>query len=617
MMTGGIVVLTILTFAVVTQFNFVLWDDPNLIVFNPLIRSMSWTNIVKIFTSYDPELYVPLTTLSHAIDFALAGTSPIPYHLGNLILHTMNALLVTWLLFLIIEDKWLSWLGGAIFAVHPLQAEAVAWASARKDVLASVFFLVSIIAYLYATDREDVKWWIVSIGSFLLSLLAKVTGLALPLILIFIDVTNGRRLDRKSFLEKIPFLVLSSMFAAIAIFGKTQTLVKSSLTETILMAGASTMFAIRSFLVPKNLSVLYPLDGTITIANPTFFIPIIAILVACSIIFLSWNRDRRIALGSSFFLFTLAPTFINFAKGDDIYLSSDRYVYLPMIGLLIISLALIDRLTAWKPQLRSATIGSIAGVGVVGLALAAHAQALTWKDTVTLFTRAIDASPNSVAAHVNLAIAEREIGNLDSAMDHATIAANIRPSARAETTIATIAKRKGQMNDAIAAYRRALTIDVADSESHFGLGIIFASQGKVLEARAEYEAALAADPSYTAVRLNLGALFMDMGKLEDAAAQFIAAMDTNPALTDAAFNLAVVRRREKKLDEAIAILEQAHAMGPDMTDIALFLAGSYLDAGRAGDALGILQKIIDHNPENAEAKQILIEMEERGMIRRK
>jgi len=308
-----------------------------LIYENSAIRAINPSTLKTIFTTYDPELYIPLTFFTYQIDYLVGGINPLPYHMQNLLWHTLNALLVTWLMLLLLKNRWVAVMLGLLFAVHPLHTEAVVWASARKDVLSTFFFLLSVIEYIrYRKEGKSRFHYGMSLCAFLLGLFAKVTILTLPVVLLLLDLLAGRKWSRTMIIEKIPFFALSGIFAVVAFYGKTGVLGASTILEKLLMAPVSTMHYLSKIVAPAGLSVLYPFFGDLTLSNPVVLLAfcLTALFLAIVMIALRYHRVAFFAL--AFFLVTLSPTLFNFAKGDTFYFASDRYAYVPSVGVLLL-----------------------------------------------------------------------------------------------------------------------------------------------------------------------------------------------------------------------------------------------------------------------------------------
>ncbi len=514
---AGFFVLSLIVYGSSLGNNFVSWDDKDLIYNNHITKGMSRANIKDAFTSYDPELYIPLTFLSYQIDYAIGGLKPAVYHTHNLILHTLNALLVAWLLYLLVQNGWIALLAGAVFLVHPLNTEAIAWASARKDVLSTFSALLGIVSYLYWRQRKEREehsssfLYSFSILFFLLGLLAKVSIIALPLLLLLIDYFRSRKWSWTLLVEKIPYFLLSIAFGVIAMFGKREQLESTTILQKMLMAAKSTAFYLQKIFLPTKLSPVYPYNHPISLSSGDFLIPVMVIAVLIAVAW-HWRKWKTLHVGLLFFLLALIPSFINFAKGGDFYFASDRYAYIPMIGILLILTMLVRERLSRRDQMGKMLAGSALLLAFLGYL--SQAQAKIWQDSEVLLTYINEHYPDSVAAHVNLSILYRETGRLEQAMQELRKAEQIRDRVEIHTNIAAIYKRQGRSDLAVAEYLRSIEKFPAQSyESHFGIGIIYAEQGRLAEAVREYEVALKLEPTFVAAYNNLAGIYEQQGKM--------------------------------------------------------------------------------------------------------
>ena len=593
-------VFFVLTFTVYYQslfHPFVRWDDGLLIYDNPAVWAITPATLKAIFTSYDPELYIPLTFLSYQIDFLIGGTKPVIYHLTNLLLHTGNALLAAWFTYLLSKKKWIGLVCGLLFAIHPLHTEAVAWASARKDVLSTFFFLLTLIGYL--RYRQTGKFYRYSIVAYLLALLAKVTVATLPVLLLLIDIFDGRKLDRKSFKEKTPYFALSVVFGIIAIFGKTSVLQRATLLEKMLMACKSTVFYLQKIVWPTELSVLYPYVGSIGLTNPDFLWPALSVIALVVVAFLSLRRTRAVFFGVFFFLITIAPTFLNFAKGEmDLYFASDRYTYAGSIGILfLIALGLSQLMQRLSPKIVTG------GVGIVVLLFAfmAHGQSQTWRNTETLFGNVIEHYPNSHVAHNNLGNIFRRQENIEKSIEHYEQAIAINDHPRTRSNLGAALRKQGQIEEAFAQYDRALELNADSKNAHFGLGIIYAEQGNWVQALKEYERAIEIDPTYSEVYLNLGALHMQMQQTELAIEAYEKAIGITPYFAQAHYNLGVAYGKMNKPRQAMESYERAVQLEPSFVAARINLGIAYYDRKRIEESIEQFEIALRYNPGNSRA----------------
>ncbi|MDD5041643.1 MAG: tetratricopeptide repeat protein [Candidatus Peribacteraceae bacterium] len=611
---GSFFLLTFLVYGSSLTNAFVRWDDGLLIYENPAIRSITPQSLKTIFTSYDPELYIPLTFFSYQLDFLLGGTNATIYHIQNLFWHTLNALLVAWLLLKLTRRGWLALFGGLLFALHPLHTEAVAWASARKDVLSTFFFLLSVIAYLqYRSDRRHSTYF-GSLAAFLLGMLAKVTAITLPVILILIDIRERRRWDRTMLMEKLPFFALSIVFGIIAFVGKTGVLASSSLSEKLLMAPKSAVFYMEKLFVPVGLSVLYPFTGSVILSRLDILIPFLlfVVLIVIALISLKWTRE--IFFGVAFFLITVSPTLLNFAKGDSFYFASDRYAYVPSIGIFFLIVLAFERFCheRTKPCVIAASF-LLAALGVLSTL-----QAKTWRNSETLFTQALKISPDAYVARVNLGNVQRYRGDEEQAITSynsalATMRKFGRTGAglnRAESkTLSNLASAQREQSDLTAAqstYQEALRKNPQNVYALLGLGVIAGQQGNNVEAERLYRLAIMTAPDFAPAQLNLGALLVGLNRLEEGVTAYRAALDLNPFFPQAHYNLGVALMKLNRPEEAEAAYREAIRLQPKYTAARINLGILLFNIMKDPEgAQAQFEAILAYDPSNTQARSAL------------
>ncbi len=592
--------------------EFVRWDDGLLVYDNAAIRQITPASLRHIFTTYDPELYIPLTFLTYQIDYAIAGHNPFLYHLDNFVLHTLNALGVAWLAFLLLRRKWVALGCGLLFALHPLHTEAVEWVSARKDVLSTFFFLLSIIGYVYWQESRSTKTRTWSLIAFTLGLLSKVMIITLPVVLVLIDLLRGRKIGWAMLRDKIPYVVLSVIFGIIGLLGKTGVIQSSSLSGKILMAFKSAFFYITQILWPAAFSLLYPYGKPITLASPDFFIPIIILSAVAVAAWLLRKRAPELLFGLAFYLLTVAPTFLNFAKGGelDIYFASDRYAYIPSIGIFIALTMLLWRLIAEGRGPRNEMILKAAGaVAIVVCMFLSYRQTAVWKNTETLFTNVLRLYPESShVAHNNLGNVYRLNGDNEKAIQEyeKALAVGVHPKILANLGAAY--RKLGRLDDALKVYAQALTINKDNKESHLGLGLVYLAQGKVQQAAEEFAVAGRIDPFYEESFTNLGAARMQLGQVEEAIAAYRQAITINAFFPDAHYNLGVALEGLGRAEEAVREYETTVALVPTFIPARINLGLLYYRLGRPEDSRTQFEAILRIDPQNRAARSALEQM---------
>ena len=529
----GFLILSLLAFGASVFHPFAPIDDWFLIVENMAAWGISWENLKAVFTTYDPELYIPLTFVSWQFNYMMSGLDPWTYHLTNILLHAGNALLVTLLLIQFKIDRRFALAAGALFAVHPLNTEAVVWVAGRKDLLSTLFYLLSLL--FYVRFLKGTRWmYAASLVVFVLALLSKAMAVTLPALLILIDILIERRkITARLILEKIPYALLSVLFIIIATGGKERVIGSTTLVETILMAGRSTMFYIEKFFLPLNLTVFYTHRGVIMITDPKFALPW-AIILVITVGLITWSvitlkKQKTISpllasilFGGLFFFLTLAPTFLNFQKGAETFVAVDRYAYLPMTGLLFAVAFVLQRLKG----------GKILGVAalimiIVGISLSGH-QTNTWMKPEYLYQQALNVHPHSLGARISLVKLLRDQGQLQEAFDVLKAGLPYGDEMHLHLAAGMIYARTGQVQEAIAEFDKAKQMDPTNPESYFALGSLWEQTGNPLLAEQEYAKAVKLDHTYVLARVRLARYLKARGALAEAENHLREAIKWNP-----------------------------------------------------------------------------------------
>ncbi len=526
------VFLVLLTIAVYLRSlgnDFVAWDDGLLILENPIIRGPTIRNIVLAFTSYDPELYIPLTFLSYQLNYLVGGLHPFGYHLVNLLLHVANALLVAWVVSLLSKRPWAALVAGILFAIHPLHTEAVAWASARKDVLMTFFFLLSVGMYLRSHESDDRRWSIGSVIMFLFALLSKVSVIVLPGILILHRWRERRPFDRAFVMRLLPYLCLSIAFGVIALFGKRGN--ASLLIEKILIGAKGSLFYLQKLFLPWGFSVFYPYTDPIAFSTPDLALALIVIAILTALACLSrwWLRGNRdVSFGWGWYLLLLLPTFTNFAKGKDVlldvYFASDRYAYAASIGILFLIGLFFDALHRRLPWL----MRGILAFFVICLTFLSYRQSLVWRNSETLFSNVIAWYPNAHTAHNNLGSLYAQRGDLKRAAQEYQASLAIRPNGAAYFNLGQLYMMLQLPDRAVGMYRAALTQNPNDRDAAVNLGVILLERGDVVGAIEILEHAREVDGRFAPTFYNLGLAYERAGRQEEAMTAYRKAVELDP-----------------------------------------------------------------------------------------
>ena len=413
--------------------EFVEWDDNTHITQNPAIRSLSPAHVWTMFTVPAAKLYVPLTWLSFAVDYQIWERNPLGYHLTNLLLHLATTLLVFALVSALLRDRYaygkaVAVLTAALFGVHPLHVESIAWATERKDLLFAFFYLLGLLAYLsWVTNRKCAAYW-GTFACFVASALSKSTAVTFPLTLLLLDTFWRRRI---ALAEKIPFfavcvIITLATFSAQAA-GKGDTVVNAQIIPVwsrLGLTGFCSLFYVGKFFWPFHLSAVYPPFDEMgwTSLHVAGWLAAFAIVNAG--IFALRHRAPALLPAWLFYLITLSPTIGLVPVG--IHVVADRFSYLPLIGLAFIVSAGVVAVAQAQPRLRI-IVFVIAGLALTGLAALSVRQTSVWADTETLFRHVLRENPDCLPAHVNLTFWYNQHKRYDDAIAHGRRAVELAP----------------------------------------------------------------------------------------------------------------------------------------------------------------------------------------------
>ncbi len=617
--------------AVVTS-EFVRWDDGMLVFENPVIREITPRSVGRIFSMYDPELYIPLTFLSYQIDYQIGGIAPLQYHLTSFLFHTLNALLVAWFAALFYcrsktcvgrEGQLMGIFCGLLFLLHPLHTEAIMWVSGRKDLLAGFFFLLTLIQWLRWRDEPVRRRYLLAVAFFGLALLSKIVAVTLPVILVLLDWRDAQgaagrsgaaplrmvhQWMREMIADKIPFFALSVIFGLIGVGGKTSVVASSSTWEKIIMAGKSSMFYLQKIVWPDHFSLLYPYHKDVSITSPDFYVPIVLWLIIGVLVLLSVKKTRDIAFGFVFYFVTLAPTFLNFTKGGDldVYFASDRYAYLPSIGIFIaLTGAVMFFMNFFQGRIIRQGAAGIACVIIIAIAYLSHQQSKVWANTYTLLSNVLVHYPDSHVAHNNIGNARRLEGKLDDAIGEFEKALAIKPHPKIYANLGAVYRKQGKIIEALAVYEKALMLNPDSKDAYMGRGLVRMAEKNYPAAEADFQKAISINQTYLEAHANLGAAYMAQGKIDDAIREYRIALVINPFFPDASYNLGVALMQtgddDGAMDAFATTISGAPAFIPARINYALLL----YKAGEEQAAVDQFREVLRIDPENASALKAL------------
>jgi protein O-mannosyl-transferase len=597
---GICLALAAITFAVFGQtlhHEFVNYDDDKYVSENPMVApGLTLKGIIRAFTRVHASNWHPLTWLSHMLDCQLYGLNPGGHHLSNVLLHTATVIALFLVLRQMTGALWRSAFVAAVFAIHPLRVESVAWVAERKDVLSGLFFLLTIGAYMrYARRPWSWRRYGLVVILFAMGLMCKPMLVTLPLVLLLLDYWPLQRVGPRKLsglvLEKLPLLALSAAACVVTVFAQSKAIQSTESYSLPLRLGnalVTCMIYLGQMVWPAGLAVFYPYPHN---GLPPWEVGLAGMLLAGFSVAAVWQRRKQpwLLVGWLWYLVMLLPVAGIIQVGEQAH--ADRYTYLPQIGIYVA----VTWLAAEWVESRVA-LGSLAAAVLGALVICARQQTAYWQDSKTLWTRALGCTTSNYAAHAGLGNALLQDGKIDEAMGNYQDAVQIKPDyADARNNLGNILLQKGRVEEAITQFQKTLQIKPDNADARYNLGLSFHQQGRLDEAISQYEKALKIKPDYAKAHYNLGNALLQKGRADEAIAQYQKALDIEPDNADVHLNLGNALQQKDREDEAMAHVEKALEIKPAdpavQNDLAWLLATSAKASLRDGNkAVGLARQ---------------------------
>ena len=559
-----------LVFGQTLQHQFVNYDDGIYIVRNaPVTNGLTLDGIVWAFTHVHSSNWHPLTWISHMLDCQISGLNPIGHHLTNVLLHIATTILLFLTLRQMTGALWRSAFVAAVFAIHPLRAESVAWASERKDVLSGLLFVLTLAAYArYARTPGSARRYAPVFVLLALGLMCKSMLVTTPFVLILLDHWPLNRLikagRRRLILEKIPLFGLSLASGLITIFAQRESLQPITRMPFALRfnnAVISYTDYLRQMFWPRDLAVLYPWDAARLGLLSTLLA--VLVLVAVSVAVLTLRRRQPYLLtGWFWYLVMLVPVIGILQVGNQA--RADRYTYLPQIGLYVMVTWGTAELCS-RSRLARPILALLCSVVLMSLGVVAHAQVAYWRNSETLWSHSLACTTDNTDAEGFLAEAYHAAGNTSEAMVH---------------------------------FERALEIEPRQAPVHSNLGVYYLELGNLGESLVHLKKAIEIEPKFSDAHYNLGNTYLKMGRTADALIHYKKAVELNPNDTEALNNMAwILATSPDALTRdgpiAVEMARRADRLTRSKSQIAsATLAAAYAEAGRFPEAIEVAQRAL-------------------------
>jgi len=588
--TLAIIVLLLFIGTVTVYFparqNGFVYDDPAYVTANFHVQQgLTMHSLAWAFTSTEEANWHPLTWISHMLDVQLFQLRPMGHHAQSILWHAINVVLLFLLLAKATGFVGRSAFVAALFAVHPLNVESVAWVAERKTVLCTFFLLLALGAYGWYAKRPGAGRYLIVAVLFALALMAKPMAVTFPLALLLLDFWPLQRILETPFprllVEKIPLLALSGASAVITLYaqragGAVGSTAALPLAMRVKNAIYSYLIYVEKAIWPSHLAVFYPHpEGALALWK---VISAAAVLITITAIIWHFRWHRYLLVGWFWFLGTLAPVIGIVQVGRQAW--ADRYAYLPLWGLFVIAVWLLSE-TATRISLNRAAQVAISFAVLVGYSAATYTQIKYWRDGYTLFAHALEVTPANPIAEGNLGSALMEMGRPDLAVSH---------------------------------LERAIQLMPWDTTAHYNLGTLLHRRNELDQALREYQLTLRYGPDKreaAQTHNNLGVLFNQLGKRDQAAAEFTEAIALNPNEQNSFLGRGEIERDEGKFDAALQDFQQATKIAA--SPLAYYWEGRLLeDKGEPGPAADAYRAALKLAPDFREAHLRLEDLQKAG-----
>jgi tetratricopeptide (TPR) repeat protein len=605
--------------------EFVNYDDSQYVSENPVVqKGLTWEGFRWALTYGGIGHWHPLTWLSHMLDCQLYGLNPGGHHFTNVLLHTATTILLFLILRRMTGFLWRSAFVAAVFAIHPLRAESVAWVAERKDVLNGLFFMLTLWAYTryVASDkcqvtRTDPHSSLVTHHSslfyclvplfFALGLLSKNMLVTMPFVLLLLDYWPLGRLSSftpqvfsRLVAEKIPLLVLTVASCVVTFLVPEKLTAADKLPFGLRLENAVVSYVIYlwQMIHPTGLAGVYP--------NPENYLPFWQVGGAMGLLLAitgaAWalrQTHRWFVVGWLWYVGMMVPV-IGVVQ-ISYYAHADRYTYLPEIGLyLLLTWAAADLCAGWR--YRRLVVGGLATVILAALIFCARTQTSYWRNSELLWTHTLACTSDNYIAHNNLGDALPQKEKADEAIVHYQTALHIKPDyADACYNLGNALFQKGKVDEAIAHYQTALQINPGNAEAHNNLGYALFKTGNGDEAIVQYQKALEIKPDFAYACYNLGDALFQKGRVDEAITQYQKALQINPGIEKAHNNLGNTLLQLGRVNEAIVQYQQALQISPNYAGACYNLGTALLQKGEVDQAIPHFRKALQIKPDFAEA----------------
>ena len=594
-----ILLITLIAYLPIFKGGFV-WDDTTYIQNNELIRTI---NLKDIFSKYQMGNYHPFTMLAFAIEYQVFGLNETGYHIINLLLHLVNVLLVYYSVFLLSKKNNVALIAALLFGIHPLHTESVAWISELKDLLYTSFFLGAYIFYLKYLDSKQNKFYLLALLLFLFSLLSKAMAVSLPVVLLLTDYFKGRKLDLKTWIEKVPFFLLSIIFGIIAILAQQsseaiQDISIYSFPQRIAFACYGFITYLWKSCLPFYQSAFYPypINSGESLSIQFYIYPLLVLVLIAFLIY-SHRYTKKIIFGIGFFATTIFLVLQLLPVGDAVM--ADRYSYVPSIG--IFYLAGEGLSWVWNNKRKTLAI-SLISIFTIFFSVLAYKRNGIWNNGITLWSDVIKKFPDAFIGYNNrggIYLGEKKyelaLGDLNKAIQ-------LRPDyAEALSNRGVILSDQKKLNEGLNDLNKAIELRPNYPDALNNRGLILMELSKYPEALSDFNRAIELRPTYAEAYYNRGLLFMNQNKNEQAVKDYDKALELRPGYSEAIINRSIILKSGDNAEKKLADYNKAIEANPNDPRLYYNRGLAMMGLSRNTEAILDFNKSIELKPDYANA----------------
>ena len=609
----ALVLMTFVAYAPIWRAGFI-WDDDAYVTENVNLHTVAglWRIWAEPRAS---QQYYPLSFTTHWIEYQLWGLRPLGYHVVNVLLHALNAVLL-WAVLRQLKIPG-AWVAAAIFALHPVEVESVAWISERKNVLSATFYLLAMLAYFRfrpltgetATVAFNSRSYALVMILFVCALLSKTTTATLPVVLLLLTWWKAGRVGKRDAWALAPLFALGAGLGLMTAWlekhhvGATGAAWSLSVVDRCLLADRALWFYAGKLVWPASLTFIYPRWEIDARAWSQYLFPVAALAVAVVL----WLQRHRLGRGPLVAVLIFAGTLFPALGFLDVYpflysYVADHFQYLASAALIAWATSAAVTISDRMGQ-TGRRMAAVAGASaLVALAPLTWKQAAIYQDAETLWADTLSKNPTCWMAHNNLGTVLLQRGKIEEAIGQYEEALRIRPDlAVAQNSLANALLEAGHVQEAIEHYEQAVRIAPDYAEAHYSLGVALAKTGKIQGAIWHYKDALRVKPDYAEAHNNLGSALIEIGQVSEGIKHFQQALRIKPDYASAHSNLGTALFLIGKIEDSIEHFEQALRIKPDDADAHGNLGNALLQAGRTDEAIAHLTQAVRLDPEFVEA----------------